>query len=67
MTSKQDTLTERIARAQREMASWDSRFLASMQLQGPVEIKADPRQKESPQRGEPYTANDTSAKVGGAR
>ena len=37
MTSRRDTLPDRVARAQREIKSWDSRVLASMQLQGPTD------------------------------
>lgn len=34
MMPRRDTLAERVARAQKEMASWDSRYVAAMQLQG---------------------------------
>lgn len=34
MTHRRDTLSQRVERAKKEMESWDSRLLASMQLQG---------------------------------
>ncbi len=40
MTSRRDTLSERVARAQREIASWPPSLLASMQLQGASDAEA---------------------------
>lgn len=40
MTSRSDTLSDRVARAQREIATWPPRLLASMQLQGASDAEA---------------------------
>ena len=56
--TRQDTLAERVARAQREINGWNSRTTASMQLQGDgsaarrLEPQSDRHNESRPQRTE---------------